>query len=110
MPYIAPEILLREKYTPAADVYSLGVIMTELSTGKRPFNDYPFDSRLALNICNGFRPECSERTPECYVELAKQCMDSDPYKRPSAKEISSQLLKWRMIVMNPSLAREESNI
>ncbi|CAG8748891.1 11715_t:CDS:2, partial [Racocetra persica] len=30
--------------------------------------------------------------------------------RPSAKDISSKLLKWRMIVMNPSLAREESNI
>ncbi|RIB15733.1 hypothetical protein C2G38_2092608, partial [Gigaspora rosea] len=100
MPYIAPEILLGEQYTKASDIYSMGVIMAELSTGKRPFYDYTFDFRLASNICNGLRPGFSERTPRCFIELAKQCMDSNPCNRPTAKDISSNLSKWRTIITN----------
>ncbi|RIB19106.1 kinase-like domain-containing protein [Gigaspora rosea] len=37
MPYVAPEILLGGEYTQASDIYGLGIIMTELSTGKRSF-------------------------------------------------------------------------
>ncbi|RIB21695.1 hypothetical protein C2G38_2298816 [Gigaspora rosea] len=111
MPYIAPEILLGEEYTQAADIYSLGIIMTELSTGKRPFHGSPFNSGLALNICNGLRPGFSEKTPKCYIELANQCMDSNPRNRPSAKDISSKFSKWRMILMMPWISNnEESDI
>ncbi|RIB10521.1 kinase-like domain-containing protein [Gigaspora rosea] len=112
MPYIAPEILLGEQYTKASDIYSMGVIMAELSTGKRPFYDYTFDFRLASNICNGLRPGISERTPRCFIELAKQCMDSNPCNRPTAKDISSKLSKWRTIITNPSMpiSHEESDI
>ncbi|RIB21688.1 kinase-like domain-containing protein [Gigaspora rosea] len=111
MPYIAPEILLGEKYTQAADIYSLGIIMTELSTGKRPFHGSPFNPGLALNICNGLRPEFSEKTPKCYIELANQCMDSNPRNRPSAIDISLKFSEWRLIVMKPWISNnEESDI
>ncbi|RIB27632.1 kinase-like domain-containing protein [Gigaspora rosea] len=56
MPYIAPELLQGGKYTQASDIYSLGIIMAELSTGKRPFYGYSFDIGLALDICKGLRP------------------------------------------------------
>ncbi|CAG8734169.1 1713_t:CDS:2, partial [Dentiscutata heterogama] len=82
----------------------MGAIMTELSTGQRPFYGYPFDSILVLDICRGLRPEFSEKTPECYIKLAKQCMDSDPNNRPSAKDISSKLSERRMIITNPSIS------
>ncbi|RIB10143.1 kinase-like domain-containing protein [Gigaspora rosea] len=112
MPYIAPEILQSGEYTQESDIYSLGIIMTELSTGQRPFYGHPFDIELALKICNGIRPGFSKRTPKCYIELSKQCMDSNPHNRPSAKDISSKLSKWRMILMNPSesISHEESDI
>ncbi|RIB12413.1 kinase-like domain-containing protein [Gigaspora rosea] len=111
MPYTAPEILLGEEFTQAADIYSLGIIMTELSTGKRPFYGSPFDYELALKICNGLRPGFSEKTPKCYIKLANQCMDFNPHSRPSAKDISSKFSKWRMIVMKPWISNsEESDI
>ena len=37
LPYIAPEVLNGEPYTLSSDIYSFGVVMTELSSGKPPF-------------------------------------------------------------------------
>ncbi|RIB22264.1 hypothetical protein C2G38_2174394 [Gigaspora rosea] len=34
LPYIAPEMLTEQTYIIASDVYSLGIIVTEMSTGK----------------------------------------------------------------------------
>ncbi|CAG8494761.1 388_t:CDS:1, partial [Cetraspora pellucida] len=42
----------------------------------------------------GLRPEFAPGTPECYVELAKQCMDSDPKKRPTATYINALITTW----------------
>ena len=35
--YIAPEVLLREKYERFVDIWSLGCMTYELLTGERPF-------------------------------------------------------------------------
>ena len=37
LPYIAPEVLNGEPYTLSSDIYSFGVVMAELSSGKPPF-------------------------------------------------------------------------
>ncbi|CAI2185240.1 7213_t:CDS:2, partial [Funneliformis geosporum] len=51
-----------------------GIIMAELSTGNPPFYDRKHDVSLALDICNGLRPEFGKGTPEFYKELAYRCM------------------------------------
>ncbi|RIB08333.1 kinase-like domain-containing protein [Gigaspora rosea] len=95
MPYVAPEVLLgNQQFTQAADIYGFGIIMAELSTGQRPFDGHKFDSKLAVKICRGLRPELASRTPNCYVELAKQCMHSDPQEHPSAVNILSKIRGW----------------
>ncbi|RIB00649.1 kinase-like domain-containing protein [Gigaspora rosea] len=57
MPYVAPEVLLGLKFTRAVDIYGLGVIMSEISTGQRPLDGHEFDTKLAVKICKGLRPE-----------------------------------------------------
>jgi len=52
--------------------------MTEISVGQRPFDGVPFDKVLAARICFGLRPKFAFGTPNCYVELAMQCLDPDP--------------------------------
>lgn len=94
LPYVAPEVLIGQKYTPSTDIYSLGIIMIEMSTGQRPFDGIPFDIELAINICSGLRPEFAPGTPKCYIELAKRCMDSDPRKRPDIEDIECQFEEW----------------
>src|SRR5947207_12628415 len=37
LPYIAPEVLNGKQYTLSSDIYSFGIIMAEVSSGKPPF-------------------------------------------------------------------------
>ncbi|RIB00446.1 hypothetical protein C2G38_2150867 [Gigaspora rosea] len=81
--------------------------MTEISTGKRPYDGYELNNALALAICNGLRPEFAEGTPECYIELAKQCMDSNPQNRPSAEYVYSKVDQWKTIMESENLTNNE---
>ncbi|PKC00353.1 kinase-like protein [Rhizophagus irregularis] len=94
LPYIAPEVLNNEPYTPSSDIYSFGVIMAELSSGKPPFYDKKHDYNLALDICNGLRPEFGKRTPEIYRKLAYKCMDANLKHRPKADELRKIFSYW----------------
>jgi serine/threonine protein kinase len=88
MPYVAPEVLKEKSYTQAADIYSFGMIMYVVATGKQPFDDCAHDGILALNIFNGNRPEINEKiAPKCYTDLMKKCWDSNPDNRPNSIEI-----------------------
>ena len=94
LPYIAPEVLKKKPYTMASDVYSFGVLMSVVSTGQQPFNNLAHDEYLAMNICKGVRPGFSNNTPKFYIELAFKCMDANPDKRPTAKEIHKIIKIW----------------
>lgn len=96
--YLPPEALLQKPYTKASDIYSFGAIMSEMSTGKPPFeNRIPY-CNLKLEIINGLRPEFAPGTPNCYIELANQCMNSNPEKRPTAANIYEKLQDWEIIL------------
>ncbi|CAB4435991.1 unnamed protein product [Rhizophagus irregularis] len=84
LPYIAPEVLRRKSYTKQSEVYSISMIMWELTSKKPPFSDWFHDVELALAILDGMRPDIVEGTPEFYVDIMKQCWDPDPSQRPDA--------------------------
>jgi serine/threonine protein kinase len=94
MPYIAPEVLNGEPYTSSSDIYSVGVIMAELSSGKPPFYNKKHDLSLALAICNGLRPEFGKGTPEFYKKLAYKCMNANSNERPTAEELKNIFYYW----------------
>ncbi|RGB22675.1 kinase-like domain-containing protein [Rhizophagus diaphanus] len=94
IPYIAPEIFKGSEFTKEADIYSLGMIMWELTTGRKPFDNVEHDHNLIYKILDGERPEITEDTPECYANLMKSCWDPDPKKRPSIKEIRLAFGDW----------------
>src|SRR4051812_263590 len=53
LPYVAPEVLRGGFYSAASDIYSFGIIMNALATGKRPWYNEAHDINLAKNICDG---------------------------------------------------------
>ncbi|CAB5217416.1 unnamed protein product [Rhizophagus irregularis] len=84
LPYIAPEVLRHEPYTKRSEVYSISMIMWELTSKKPPFSNYPHNIELAFAVLDGQRPEDVKGTPYFYANIMKQCWDSDPLKRPDA--------------------------
>ena len=94
LPYIAPEVLNGEPYTLSSDIYSFGVVMAELSSGKPPFYNRKHDLNLALDICNRLRPEFGKGTPEFYKKLGYRCMNANPNQRPTVDELYDILEFW----------------
>jgi serine/threonine protein kinase len=91
IPYMAPEIFLGQKYTTASDIYSFGMIMWELMTGRRPFCDRSHDTDLIIGIVDGSRPPIVTNAPEGYIELMEECWHFDPNKRPTATNILEKI-------------------
>ncbi|RIA94202.1 hypothetical protein C1645_873593 [Glomus cerebriforme] len=88
MPYVAPEVLRGNPYTQAADIYSFGMIMYFVATKKQPFANCAHDELLALDICDGIRPEINvQEAPKCYIDLMNRCWDSNLNNRPNITEI-----------------------
>ncbi|RIA90663.1 kinase-like domain-containing protein, partial [Glomus cerebriforme] len=71
IPYIAPEIFKGSAFSKESDVYCMGMIMWELTTGCKPFANVKHDIHLILKILDGERPKITEDTPECYADLMK---------------------------------------
>ncbi|RGB37854.1 kinase-like domain-containing protein [Rhizophagus diaphanus] len=94
IPFMAPEVLRGKSYTPASDIYSFSMIMWEFTSGMPPFNKRAHDIQLSFSICKGERPEISENTPQCYVDLMKKCWDENPLKRPSSREVLKIIYEW----------------
>ena len=94
IPYIAPEIFNGVKFSKASDIYSIGMIMWELTTGCKPFANVEHNIDLIYNIIDGQRPEITEDTPEFFANLMKKCWDNDPTKRPSISEVRESFNLW----------------
>ncbi|KAG0056476.1 hypothetical protein BGZ83_004734 [Gryganskiella cystojenkinii] len=105
MAYIAPERFRNPRYFDArCDIYSLGVLLWELTSGYGAFAKVSQDIQLAVSILNGKREDPVEGTPEKYQHLYEQCWDPIPDKRPSMTEILSTLAQVRAELSEEQLA------
>src|SRR3954454_13909093 len=100
LPYISPEVLRGRPYTKAADIYSFGIVMWEMTSGYPAFNKIPHDLSLSLAICRGLRPEIVEGTELEYSDLMKKCWDPDPNKRPTAENLIEYFKDMRRIYLS----------
>ena len=71
--YIDPEGLNDPNYKldKKSDVYSIGVLMWQISSGYKPFRDVDHDVRLTVAIVNGKREKVIDGTPVKYSNLYK---------------------------------------
>ncbi|PKC62814.1 kinase-like protein [Rhizophagus irregularis] len=93
LPYIAPEVLSGKETTFKSDIYSIGMLMWEISSGQPPFINFDHDFDLALKIINGMRPKIVPGTPPKYKELIEQCWDADPSKRPDISHLDNKIFE-----------------
>ena len=68
-----------------------------VATRRQPFAERAHDQYLALSICNGIRPEITEKyAPKCYIDLMKRCWDQNPDNRPNARKIYHEIDSFRL--------------
>lgn len=104
--YAAPEAQLKTHVGPAADRYSLGVILFQMLAGEPPFHgETPFEildrhrSALPPDVA-GLRPD----TPEPLVRLVARLLDKEPDQRPEDAEITRVLQEVETGLTDPAAA------
>ncbi|POG81446.1 kinase-like domain-containing protein [Rhizophagus irregularis DAOM 181602=DAOM 197198] len=100
LPYIAPEVIVGKEYTFASDIYSIAILMWEISSGQPPFINYENENDIVMNIINGIRPKIVTETPLEYKNLMKECWDADPLKRPDADALDTKMNKINLDYQN----------
>jgi serine/threonine protein kinase/tetratricopeptide (TPR) repeat protein len=92
--YMSPEQTRGEFVDRRSDIFSLGVVLYESVTGRRPFNG-PSTLALVHEIATRSPPPPSSFQPELPAELDRiigRCLEKNPDRRPSrASEIASVL-------------------
>ena len=71
VPYIDPKSFNGYRLDEKSDVYSVGMLLWEISSGYPPFytQGKPYDVGLALNISQGLRETTIPDTPKDYVQV-----------------------------------------
>ena len=90
--WMAPEIANSLPYGPAADVFSFGIVLSEIAARRCPYDDHPHLSGIALavNIVhNNLRPFLPPDSP--FSTLATHCWHPNPRARPSMKSVLASL-------------------
>ncbi|XP_015756075.1 PREDICTED: mitogen-activated protein kinase kinase kinase 7-like [Acropora digitifera] len=76
-------------YTEKCDVHSFGVILWEMITRRKPYDDMPRSNAFTVMwaVYNGTRPPLIAGIPKPIEDLMTSCWDKDPLSRPSFTRI-----------------------
>lgn len=95
LPYMAPEQLFGEADDARTDIYALGVLLFEMTTGKRPFvKDRP--ESLMFAIINTTAPSVRslrDDAPDALDRLISECLRKKPDQRPASGAVVAQTLR-----------------
>ncbi|XP_069830473.1 mitogen-activated protein kinase kinase kinase 4 isoform X2 [Dendropsophus ebraccatus] len=88
--YMAPEVITRAKgegHGRAADIWSLGCVLTEMVTGKRPWHEYEHNFQIMYKVGMGHKPPIPDRLSPEGKDFLSHCMESDPKMRWTASQL-----------------------
>ncbi|CAB4385543.1 unnamed protein product [Rhizophagus irregularis] len=74
-----------------SDVYSIGVLLWEISSCRSPFKDVSNQYRLQNQILQGLRETPMPSTPKDYEQIYTDCWKPEPDDRPTIQNVVSRL-------------------
>lgn len=87
-PYLSPEQVLKERLTPASDIYSLGLVVIECFTREPVF---PGRSAEAAIARVGATPQLGRAVPKAWRSILSAMIAETPAERPSAVDVLQQV-------------------
>lgn len=91
--WMAPELLLgTDTNNPSTDVYSFGIVMSEVFARKDPYSEFDGEDIEAViaritDPSINLRPTVPKESAQNAVILMNECVACDPVQRPSFEEI-----------------------
>ncbi|KAI8344248.1 kinase-like domain-containing protein [Chlamydoabsidia padenii] len=106
--YMAPEMVLKDKYTLAIDWWCLGILLYELVTGLAPFHSVHLDTLYRRILKQPIIFPSINLSMDC-KDLIQQLLQRDPSKRLGAKNIklhpffnNNQHICWDLVAKKQS--------
>ncbi|KAE9973305.1 hypothetical protein BLS_003644 [Venturia inaequalis] len=89
--YMSPEVIRGHASgrLGAVDIWSLGCVILEMATGRRPWASLDNEWAIMYNIAQGNPPQLPTRDQlsDQGIDFLKRCFEKDPVKRASAAEL-----------------------
>ena len=89
--YMSPEQARRKSLTPASDIFSLGLLASELIGGVHPLGNSRGVDAIRKLAKGEFELDKSNTTPAPWRKLISRMLDLEPSQRPSAIEIAGEI-------------------
>lgn len=85
--YKSPELLAGDLYNNKTDIWSFGILVNEMHSGKPPNFEYSKRYAAEMTLKNG-RPSLSRKASDDFQDFYNKCVESSPENRFSASQLS----------------------
>ncbi|RDW76477.1 putative MAP kinase kinase kinase SskB [Aspergillus mulundensis] len=117
--YMSPEVIRGDTSKlvhrqGAVDIWSLGCVILEMATGRRPWSSLDNEWAIMYNIAQGNQPALPshDQLSDLGIDFLRRCFECDPMRRPTAAELLQHewivSIRQQVVIDAPTPSSEHS--